>query len=729
MTGTNRSQFDERRLLTVFEKSPNEPMRFDDIALAADFAEENHRKLHRILKRLVNSGWLTRLKGKRYQLRKLRPPAPTMRKSEKPALGLFRRVGDSVFVDPLEKRDDNRSDGPYLVEEGHDVTHIQDQCIVQFEITEYASRTRSGFVTITKAIGPAGSREAGIMRRLLESDLPLDFPESVLGEANALPDSVQESDIGTRRDLRELPLVTIDGSDAKDFDDAVCVEKAKDGFVLYVAIADVSHYVKPDSPLDREAYLRGTSVYLSDRCIPMLPEKLSNGLCSLRPNVDRLCFVAQMHLDPTGAVKESTFYRAIMRSHARLTYEQVAAALSGEPDEACKPLLPNLERLHQVAKTLLKRRIQRGSIDLDIPEPFIVFDEDKQPKDSVRRSRNDAHRLIEDLMLAANEAVALQMSSVGRPSIFRIHEDPDRDKLQAFIDLTSQLGLGIKVRLKNKPTPKDVGKMLEQLSKQNASPVLQMLILRSMAQARYAASNLGHFGLSADNYLHFTSPIRRYPDLLAHRLLNDFLESQQAGYTKEQIEEIAETCSTRERKAMIVERGCLDLDKSLIAVEHIGERFPGVITSVKEFGMFVSIREPFVEGLVPISTMGFDYFELDDIGAMLIGERTGKRYMLSQEIEVEIVSVNVEQGKIELNLIEEDYPARAMKQQHRGRRGRPRKASDEPRRSKNRRPGQRKARDGESSRASGRKRGGKAGSPRKRKITGRSKRKTRPSRK
>jgi ribonuclease R len=724
VTPIKRAPFDERRLLSAFESNPTKALSISEIAEAAEFPEEDHRKLHRLLKRLVNAGWLSRLKGKRYQLRKLRPP--TAPKSEKSSLGLFRKVGDSVFVEPLQTDDEDRGSGLILIDQEQDVAHIDDLCIVQYEISKEASRSKSAFAKIIRTLGKRGEREAGIMKRLLDSELPLEFPSAVLEQADALPDAVQKSDHKSRRDLRDLPLVTIDGSDAKDFDDAVCVQKSDTGFILYVAIADVSYYVRPDSPLDQEAYRRGTSIYLSDRCIPMLPEKLSNGLCSLRPQVERLCFVAEMHMDKSGIIGRSEFYRAVMRSHARLTYEQVAQALEGEPDEICQGLLPDLKRLQKVARALLKRRMARGSIDLDIPEPFIVFDEETQPIDSVRRARNDAHRLIEDLMLAANEAVALQMSQVGRPSIFRVHEDPDREKLEAFLDLTSQLGLGLKVKLKQQPKPKDLSRMIEQLVKLKAPPTLQMLILRSMAQARYTASNLGHFGLSAENYLHFTSPIRRYPDLLAHRLLNDFLESSKPGYSKEQIEEIAEKCSQRERSAITVERGCLDYDRCIIASKHIGETFDGIITTVKEFGMFVAIQEPFVEGLVPISSMSFDYFELDELGATLIGEHTGKSYMLSQKIEVEIVAANLEQGKVEFRLIEKDFPEGTTNVRHRGRRGRgrPRKEDSDRPKPRGRKKSGRKKQEGRSGSSTPRKRGGKKANPRKRKSVSRSKRRT-----
>ena len=656
MSTLKRGAWDERRLLTIFEKTPATPLKFEDIAVAANVDADELRKLQRMLKRLVNSGWLTRLKGKRYQLKKM-PPARPKPSADKPVLGLFRRMGNSVFIEPYDlSRRENAREDVILIEKPHLATNIDNNSLVEYEIVRYATRNRGAFAEVTQNLGSIDSREVGLFSRILDSNIPREFPKDVMEQAESLADEVSSDDFQGRRDLREIPLLTIDGADAKDFDDAVCAIPHKGGFKLFVAIADVSHYVQPDSPLDREAFNRSTSVYLTDRCIPMLPEKLSNGLCSLRPHVNRLCFVAELDLDKSGKVFQGHFYRAVMRSHARLTYTRVAAALDGNPDDECAKLLPQLETLQVVAQKLLKRRMDRGSIDLDIPEPYIEFDDKGEPQDSNKRPRNNAHRLIEDLMLAANEAVAKHMIDHHRDSMFRVHEDPDVEKLGAFVELANQLGLPLRIDLKNRPHPKDIGRMLSVLIENKANPVLQTLILRSLAQARYASENLGHFGLSAENYLHFTSPIRRYPDLVAHRLLFDLIEDKKPSYSQEELDEIATECSQKERRAMSLERSCMDFDRCLIAQRFIGETFKATITAVKEFGFFASVQEPFLEGLVPISSLHFDYFQMDEMGARLIGEHTGYVFMIAQEIEVKLVRVDRIQGKIEFQLGEEFVP-------------------------------------------------------------------------
>ena|GEM_PF-2604349 len=706
MSTLKRSAWDERQLLNIFEKDPTSSLKFEDIAVAADVAPDELRKLQRMLKRLVNSGWLTRLKGKRYQLKKL-PPARAKPSDAKPVLGLFRRVGKSVFIEPYDlSKHANAHEDVILIEKPHLAAEIENNSLVEYEIVKYATRNRGAFAEVLQNLGSIDSREVGLFSRILESGIPRDFPDEVMAQADALDEEVNPDDFHERKDLREIPLLTIDGSDAKDFDDAVCAISDKNGFKLFVAIADVSHYVQPDTPLDREAYNRSTSVYLTDRCIPMLPEKLSNGLCSLRPHVNRLCFVAELNLDKTGKFLHGDFYRAVMRSHARLTYTRVAAALDGKPDEECAKLLPHLKTLQVVAQKLLKRRMNRGSIDLDIPEPFIEFDEKGTPQASSKRPRNNAHRLIEDLMLAANEAVAKEMIDRQRDSMFRVHEDPDVEKLGAFVELANQLGLPLRIDLKSKPHPKDIGRMLAVLIENKASPVLQTLILRSLAQARYASENLGHFGLSAENYLHFTSPIRRYPDLVAHRLLSDLITHNKPSYSKEELDDIATECSQKERRAMSLERSCLDFDRCLIAQNFVGETFQATITAVKEFGFFAAIQDPFLEGLVPISSLQFDYFQIDEMGARLIGEHTGTVFMIAQEITVKLVRVDRVQGKIELHLDEgsipetmSDSPRRRPKKSFTRGTERPRK-SEEKRRGKKKRDDTRRGRGKSSNRPS-----------------------------
>jgi ribonuclease R len=503
---------------------------------------------------------------------------------------------------------------------------------------------------VKHVLGPPGERDTEMKRLLIEHGLDRPFPPAALAEAESFGTAPTEADIQGRRDVRHLPLVTIDGETAKDFDDAVCAVKEGRDHRLYVAIADVSHYVRIGSALDEEAFRRGTSVYLTDRAIPMLPEALSNGLCSLNPRVDRLCMLADIIVDPDGRIKDATFHRAVMRSQARLTYTRVAAALEGEPDEACREVMPTLLNLAQVSRKLLERRLRRGSIDLDVPEPQVVFDDYGLPVDTVRRPRNEAHRIIEDLMIAANEAVAHFFLDRERPTMFRVHERPDAERLMNFARLCSSLG--VRVELSDDPTPSEVAGLLARLSEHPNGRWLHGLLLRSLAQARYAAENLGHFGLASSAYLHFTSPIRRYPDLIVHRQMKQVLDDQESWYASARLEEMAGTCSDSERKAMQAERGSLELDRALVAAKRIGERLPARIGGVQAFGLFASVIEPFIDGLIPVQSLPSDYYEMDEFGSRLVGANGGLQFALGDPVEVEVVHVNVARRQVELRLVE-----------------------------------------------------------------------------
>ncbi|MEM7677316.1 MAG: VacB/RNase II family 3'-5' exoribonuclease, partial [Myxococcota bacterium] len=397
---------------------------------------------------------------------------------------------------------------------------------------------------------------------------------------------------------------------------------------------------------------RGTSTYLTDRAIPMLPEALSNGLCSLNPNVDRLCVVAELILDDRATVLDTKFYPAVMRSKARLTYEQVAQALEGQPDATTEPLLPNLLLLAKVASRLLNRRLKRGAIDLDMPEAEVVFDEEGLPIDAIRRPRNDAHRLIEDLMLAANEAVARYFMEREQPSIYRVHEPPDPTKLAMFATVCRTLGL--RVRLSDNPKPAELAQLLIELSDHPSGKAMHPLLLRSMSQARYDEEPKGHFGLAAEAYLHFTSPIRRYPDLIVHRLLKQSVaeRSRQRGPTE--LQNIAQQCSERERQAMVAERQSIELDRTLLARARLGQAFRGHITGVQGFGLFVALDHPFIEGLVPVQTLPEDFYEVDEASIRLTGERTGRTFHLGDEVEVTIVAANIARRQVELALVDDE---------------------------------------------------------------------------
>lgn len=572
-------------------------------------------------------------------------------------VGLFRQIGRAAFVELEISLSDLGLTGPGLKRnfcevriDPKDAQGAQDRQLVEVElypVPRGADVLPTG--RVLRILGEAGSRSAELMRLMIEHNLDRPFPEEAATEAEAFGSEPTDADRAGRRDVRQVPLVTIDGETARDFDDAVCAVREGDHYRVYVAVADVSHYVRFGSALDSEAYRRGTSTYLTDRAIPMLPEALSNGLCSLNPAVDRLCMLADMTVDESGHVTSATFHRAVMRSHARLTYTRVAKALEGEPDEECQRLLPMLLILAKVAHKLLERRLKRGAIDLDLPEPQIEFNSEGLPKTVTRRPRNDAHRLIEDLMLTANEAAARFFLEQDLPTLYRVHEDPDPDKLANFAGLCERLG--VQVSLPERPQPKDVSRILEALNAHEQGKALHGLLLRSMSQARYDAEPKGHYGLASEAYLHFTSPIRRYPDLIVHRLMKGILNGESSRYTFGSLQEVATASSAAERRAMIAERQSMDLDRALIAKDLIGLVRPATITGLAGFGIFAALDDPYLEGMVPVQALPEDFYEMDEFGAMLVGQRSGRMYALGDKVTAEIASVNVARRRVELRLL------------------------------------------------------------------------------
>lgn len=575
------------------------------------------------------------------------------------SIGIFRRAGAAAFVEvdlavgeaPKFGRRAPKTD---VIVHPEDTLGAVDGALVQIEMDvapEGSSRAHMG--RVVQLLGLPGERDAEMARLIIENELDREFPIEAVQQAEAYGHAPSASDIAGRRDARNLPLVTIDGETAKDFDDAVCaLKRAGGGYTLYVAIADVAHYVTPGSPLDKEARQRTTSTYLTDRAIPMLPETLSNGLCSLNPHVDRLCMLAELKLDATGHVMKMNFEPAVMRSKARLTYERVAQALDGDPpDDEVRELLPHLLVLSRVAAKLLERRLKRGAIDLDLPEPEIIF-KDGSPQSVRRRPRNDAHRLIEDLMLAANEAVARFFVERDLPAIFRVHEDPDPERLATFLGLCEHLGL--KARMSEKPRPDEIAHLMEQLSSHAFGKPLHGLLLRSLAQARYESECKGHYGLAAEHYLHFTSPIRRYPDLIVHRLLKQVLDGKTPTTGGDSLDAISEACSNNERKAMKAERASLDLERAVVASRHIGEVFEATISGVQGFGLFCSLDDPYIDGMVPVQSLPSDYYQLDEFGAMLVGQSSGRKYMVGDRVKVEIANSNISRRKVDLRLVAEN---------------------------------------------------------------------------
>ncbi|AKH19529.1 ribonuclease R [Sedimenticola thiotaurini] len=486
--------------------------------------------------------------------------------------------------------------------------------------------------------------------------LPVEWPEEVEQEIAHLGAEVDEQAKQGRVDLRHLPLVTIDGADARDFDDAVYCEAKPKGWRLLVCIADVSSYVQPGSALDREARSRGNSVYFPERVIPMLPEVLSNGLCSLNPAVDRLCMTCELYINREGQVTRSRFYEAVMRSQARLTYDQVAEMLIEGDPELCAThaeLLPHLHQLYALYQVLRDARSKLGAIDFDTTETRIIFNQERKVERIVPVVRNDAHRLIEECMLAANVAAARFLLRKKLPALFRNHDGPQAEKL---LDLKEFLGeLGLRLPGSDRPTTRDYAELLDQVRDRPDSHLIQTVLLRSLSQAVYSAENQGHFGLSFPAYTHFTSPIRRYPDLIVHRAIRHLLKGGTAedfDYSPTELQSLGEHCSATERRADEATRDVTSWLKCEYMMDKIGDEFAGIITSVTSFGVFVELDDIFVDGLVHITALDNDYYHFDPVGHRLTGERSGMVYRLGDRVRIKVAAVNLDDRKIDFTLVE-----------------------------------------------------------------------------
>ena len=525
--------------------------------------------------------------------------------------------------------------------------------VVVAEILEQPGKRTLPVGRIKEVLGNYADPGMEIEIALRKHDLPFEFPKAVIDEAAKLPEEViVDRDLGKREDLRDLPLVTIDGETAKDFDDAVFAEALprNKGWRLVVAIADVSHYVRPGSALDIEATARGNSVYFPRRVIPMLPEKLSNGLCSLNPDVDRLAMVCDAQIDASGEVTKYRFYPAVFRSRARLTYNQVWSWLSGEAQPATavhQAVQPQLHTLYALFKTLHAARFKRGAIDFDTVETQMRFNDQGKIEAIVPVIRNDAHRLIEECMLAANVCAADFLEKKKQPGLFRIHGTPAPAKLEALRDFMKEFGLGLEGG--DSPTGKDYGKLLDQIRERPDFSLLQTILLRSMQQAIYSPDNIGHFGLAYEYYTHFTSPIRRYPDLLVHRAIKVALKFEKAPLPANEAawEEIGLHCSATERRADEATRDVEAWLKCYYMQDRIGEVFDGTISGVTAFGAFVTLDQVYVEGLVHISELGTDYFHHDPIRHCLIGERTKQQYRVGDRLRVKLVRADLESNRID----------------------------------------------------------------------------------
>ncbi len=527
--------------------------------------------------------------------------------------------------------------------------------IVTVELVEQPTKFAQPIGRIVEVLGNYADPGMEIEIALRKHDLPYEFSTEAKAQTRKLPDVVRKKDWSGREDLTKLPLVTIDGETAKDFDDAVYCERQGKGYRLIVAIADVSHYVDAASALDKDAFDRGNSVYFPRRVIPMLPEKLSNGLCSLNPQVERLAMVADMNISATGEIKNYRFYPAVIWSHARLTYTKVAAALY-ENDAATRaelaPLLPHLENLDKLFRVLLKARAKRGAIDFETTETRMIFDDHGKIAQIVPEVRNDAHRLIEECMLAANVCASDFLATREHPALYRVHDCPSEDKLAKLREFLKEFGLGLGGG--DEPRASDFAKLLEQVKDRPDAQLLQTVMLRSLKQAMYSPDNVGHFGLAYESYTHFTSPIRRYPDLLIHRGIKAALGGDQ--YRPGDWEQIGLHCSMTERRADDATRDVVAFLKCYFMQDRVGEEFIGSVSSVVPFGLFIALDDIFIEGLLHISDLGSDYFHYDETRHALMGERTGKQFRLSDRVKVQLVRVDMATNKIDFRLIEGPLP-------------------------------------------------------------------------
>lgn len=521
--------------------------------------------------------------------------------------------------------------------------------VVTVELLTQPARNAKPVARVIEVLGNYGDAGMEIEIALRKHALPHVFPAEVEQLAARLPDAVAASDFRGRTDIRHLPLVTIDGETAKDFDDAVYCETAGKGFRLVVAIADVSHYVKPRDALDREAENRGNSVYFPRRVIPMLPEKLSNGLCSINPLVERLAVVCDMAIDAGGDISRYAFYPAVMRSHARLTYTEVAAMLD-EGDAAAarghRKLLPHLRDLHRLYRLLARARARRGAIDFETIETRMMFDARGKIERIVPVHRNDAHRVIEECMLAANVCASDFLRERDHPVPYRIHAGPTAEKLAALREFLK--GFGLSLGGGDTPHARDYAKVLERAKDRPDAQLLQTVMLRSLKQAVYSPDNVGHFGLAYESYTHFTSPIRRYPDLLVHRSIKAALEGKR--YAPGDWHKLGAHCSMTERRADEATRDVEAWLKCYFMQDRVGESFMGSVSGVTAFGAFVALDGVYVEGLVHVSELGKDYFHYDAVRHQLLGERTNQRYRIGDRVRVKVARVDLDASKIDFVL-------------------------------------------------------------------------------
>ena len=618
---------------------------------------EMRKALHgdRVLASVTNIDRRGRREGAIVEVLEHRLTRLTGRYSERSRIGMVvpddRRVLTEVLIPP-EDRNEAR--------EGQ---------LVVVEVTAPPEQGRPPIGRILLVLGDKLTPSLVVEAAIHGHDLPHVFPREALAEAALVPVDVPEAETRDRVDLRKVPLVTIDGEDAKDFDDAVWCEPNKQGFKLIVAIADVSHYVRPGTALDDEAIKRATSVYFPGFVVPMLPESLSNGICSLMPKVERMCFACEMQVDFEGNVTSSKFYEAVMRSHARLTYTQVWKAVGEADTEAgaeavaqIGSLMPQVERLHQLYKVLAKARTRRGAIEFESSEVRFVLDNSGEVIQAGMLERNDAHKLIEECMIAANVEAAGYVTSKQIPAPFRVHPRPPEAKYADLLEYLSEFGLSLPPW--SKVQPRDFTQLLRKIRERPDAPLLETVLLRSQSLAVYQTENLGHFGLALEAYGHFTSPIRRYPDLLLHRSIKHALLSGDPDgyrYSASEMSSLALHCSAMERRADEVEREVDERYRGAWMEKHVGDEFDGVVSGVTNFGLFVELAGSKVNGLVHVTQLPHDFYHFDPLRRSLAGERQGLRFRLGDPVRVLVLKASVEDKRIDFKLVVPDGPPKKRK--------------------------------------------------------------------
>ena len=591
-----------------------------------------------------------------------------LERGHKTIVGIYEPSGHFGFVIPDDRRISHDIYIPFKysgkAKKGHAVIT---------EITAYPMKNRNPEGRIIEIIGYPDNPDVEIDIVLRKYDIPSKFPIDVLKEADAVQKEVTDDEIIGRLDLRDKNIVTIDGEKAKDFDDAVYVERLNNGnYMLGVHIADVSHYVKEGNTLDNEAFKRGTSVYFPDRVIPMLPFQLSNEICSLKPKVDRLTLSALMEFDKYGELIDYRFDETVINSKERMTYTDVAEILnevqssklkvsSMELKERYSYLLKDFYLMRELCEVLREKRMRRGSIDFDLPEPYIILDLMGKPENIIKAERNIAHKIIEEFMLVANETVAMHFMKQEIPALYRVHDEPDQSKIIELSEFVSNFGYHLKIPvfkkgIESKFHPKRFQELLNSIRGKPEELLISTITLRHMKQARYSPENIGHFGLAFENYTHFTSPIRRYPDLIVHRLLKEIIKKKhipkkRLDIWEERLPKIAQHSSEKERTADAAENDIVELKRVQFMLEKIGDEYEGIISGVTSFGLFVELKEIFVEGLIHVSSMADDYYALNERDHSLIGRRTKKRFRMGDRVKVKVENVSIEKRQIDFNLL------------------------------------------------------------------------------